>query len=219
MLEAGCSISWEAENIPDQNWNMIWESNFDPITISNQCVIRAPFHQEFNDFSYQIIIEPKMSFGTGHHQTTRLMIEHMLELDFKDQIVLDMGCGTGILGILAALKNASKVVAVDIDKWAFENTMENAQKNNTRQITVLQGDTRAVITEQFDFILSNINRNILIEQMKDYSLMLKPTGNLLVSGILNADINSVREAAEKNRFTFIKYSELESWVAMMFERN
>lgn len=219
LHKIGVNLSWEEENIPDQNWNEIWESNFDPIIVHGSCVIRAPFHPEFSDSDYEIVIEPKMSFGTGHHQTTRLMIEHMLEMDFKDRIVLDMGCGTGILGILASLKKASKVVAVDIDKWAYENALENAKRNKIAQISVLQGSTELVLNQRFDIVLANINLNVLNKQIKDYSVILKPKGILLISGILIKDISALRKEAEKNKFTFIKSSDLDDWIALMFERN
>ncbi len=219
LFELGCELSWKIKDIPKQNWNEIWESNFEPITIRDQCVIRAPFHGEIAAYRYQILIEPKMSFGTGHHQTTRLMIEHMLEMDFKDRTVLDMGCGTGVLGILAKLKKALKVVAVDIDTWAVENAKENVDRNIPGQMTVLHGGTETVLNESFDIILANINRNVLLEQIKYYSEILKPTGILLLSGIFTSDIPSVRAETEKFSFNFIKTSELDEWAAAMFQRN
>lgn len=219
LLNIGCKLHWKEELLPDQNWNKLWESNFEPITIGKQCAIRAPFHHEFTNFPYEIIIEPKMSFGTGHHQTTRLMIENMLEMDFLDKVVLDMGCGTGVLGILAALKKASRVVAIDIDKWACANATENARKNNTEHITVLQGDSELILEEQFDIILANINRNILLEQMKDYSISQKKGGILLLSGILRTDREILQNKAYEHGYSFMKTAELDDWITLMFERN
>lgn len=219
LRNIGCKLHWKEELIPDQNWNKLWESNFEPITIGEQCAIRAPFHHEFTNIPYEIIIEPKMSFGTGHHQTTRLMIENMLEMDFKNKIVLDMGCGTGVLGILAVLKKASRVVAVDIDKWACANTIENAKKNNIEHISVLQGGAELILYEQFDIILANINRNILLGQIKDYSLSHKQGGTLLISGILRNDREILKNAASENGYSFLKTAELDDWITLMFERN
>jgi ribosomal protein L11 methyltransferase len=219
LHEIGCKLTWQYEDIPEQNWNRIWESNFDPVVINDRCVIRAPFHPSFDTYDYEIIIEPKMSFGTGHHQTTRLMINNMLDMNFTDRDALDVGCGTGVLGILAAKKNASKVIAVDIDNWAVENTLENAKRNNVENISVLQGGTELVYKERFDIILANINLNVLTKQIEDFSKILRPKGILLISGLLSKDINTMRIAAEKNRFTFIKSSGLDDWIALMFERN
>jgi ribosomal protein L11 methyltransferase len=219
MQRIGCRLNWKLEDIGEKNWNRLWESNFEPVLVAGQCLIRAPFHKQMTNIPYQIIIEPKMSFGTGHHQTTRLMIELMLEIDFTNLKVLDMGCGTGVLGILAGMKNASEIMAVDIDRWACENTLENAARNSVERITVLQGGIEVIPACCFDSLLANINRNILLEQMGGYSALVRSGGFLLLSGILVTDTNSVLSCAEANNFRLIKTLELENWMAMKFERN
>lgn len=211
-----CTIEYSWQIIKAQNWNAIWESNFEPISIENECFVRAPFHQKQNQFTYDIIIEPKMSFGTGHHETTSLMLKAMLSMDFNDRIVLDMGCGTGVLAILASLKKAKNIIAIDIDEWAFENTIENIARNNCHNIEVFKGDAALINQKLFDIILANINRNILLEDIKHYSKTLKRNGILLLSGIYENDLDVIKKEAENQHLKFEMYDSKNNWVAARF---
>lgn len=219
VLDMGCKIEWVEEEIQEKNWNEVWESNFEPVVIDNRCVVRAPFHKEYKDICYQINIEPKMSFGTGHHQTTRMMLEKILDLDVNQKNILDMGCGTGVLSILAAMKGAGNITAIDIDKWAIENTIENAQKNQINKIEVIQGGKDIIADRKFDIILANINRNILLDQMERYSKALINSGLLILSGILAEDIEIISESAKTNGFTLTDKNSMNNWVLLMFKRN
>ena len=219
MADAGCRLVSKIEDIPEQNWNRIWENSYEPVIIGSNCVIRAPFHPEYQNLKYQIIIEPKMSFGTGHHQTTKLMIEEIIKMDIEGKCILDMGCGTGILGILAAMMKASKIIAMDIDKQACENTVENARRNGISQISVRKGGVEKLSKESFDVVFANINQNILREQIRTYSAVLHPGGILMISGILLADEDQMLKFASAHGFRWLKSTELEGWIAMKFIRN
>jgi ribosomal protein L11 methyltransferase len=159
-----------------------------------------------------------MSFGTGHHETTFLMLKTMLGIDFEGKNVLDMGCGTGVLAILASFKNASKITAIDIDEWAYNNTIENIEKNNCSNIEVFQGDASLLTDQEFDIIIANINRNILIDDIKHYSSVLKSKGTLLLSGIYNEDIPMIKDEAFKNDLEYISFIEKHNWVAVRFQK-
>jgi ribosomal protein L11 methyltransferase len=190
------SISFEKKLIMDQNWNAEWEKNFEPIIVDDACLIRAPFHHDLPRFKYEILIEPKMSFGTGHHATTHLIISEMITMDFTDKSVLDMGCGTGVLAILAEMLKAKKIDAIDIDEWAFENTVENIERNHCRRINVLQGGAETIPQDaHYDIILANINRNILTRDMHSYANVLKPKGEILFSGFYLMDQPEIARAA------------------------
>lgn len=209
-------INFSHEVIKTQNWNEVWEKNFEPIVIEDQCLIRTHFHKNTPKTKYEIIIEPKMSFGTGHHETTYLMLKTMLELDFKDKNILDMGCGTGVLAILATFKGAKTVTAIDIDEWAYKNTLENIEKNNCSNIKVFQGDANLLRNQQFDIIIANINRNILMDDIKNYSKVLKSGGTLLLSGLYDKDLLMIREEASSNDIDYINHYEKHNWVAAKF---
>jgi ribosomal protein L11 methyltransferase len=198
------------ETIAERNWNEIWEKNFEPVIINNRCAIRAPFHEKFQDMEYTITIEPKMSFGTGHHETTSLMVTALLEMDLNRKTVLDMGCGSGVLGILALLKNAGRVIAIDNDKWAYENAWENAAKNKVK-MEVLLGSTNAIPPLEFDVILANINRNILVEHAPDYCKHLSDTGRILLSGFLEEDIEIIESTYIDLGLTPVNHSSLGKW--------
>lgn len=206
--------SWKV--IPEQNWNAVWEENFQPVTISNRCHIRAPFHPSLDEYEYQIIIEPKMSFGTAHHETTALMIEHLLEMNLEGKVVLDMGSGTGVLAILAAMKGAADVTAIDNDTWAYENAKENVERNNTPYIHVYLGDASMLGDKKFDIIIANINRNILLADMPSYCENLNEEGVLLMSGFYNEDLDSIKHRAESLGMKYISCKEKNRWVAAYF---
>lgn len=213
-----CEIEFKKNKVIPKNWNEEWEKNFSPINVDNKCVIRAPFH-EATDADFEIIIEPKMSFGTGHHQTTHLMISYILDMDVKNMKVMDMGCGTGILAILAAQKGATEVEAIDIDEWAFENTMENAQRNNVDFIKGAKGDASLLAgNENYDLFIANINRNILINDMPTYAKSIKIGGQMLLSGFYESDINQLVAETEKHGFVLEEKRNKESWAALRFTK-
>lgn len=203
--------------LPDINWNEEWEKNFSPVMIAGRCFVRAPFHPPDPDAGYEIIIEPKMSFGTAHHETTFMMVEGMLETSFHGTEVLDMGCGTGILAILAAKLGAKSVLAIDNDTWAFENTLENIERNGLTEIGVLLGG-KEQITGLFHRILANINRNILLDQIPVYASALEPDGVLMVSGFYTSDLPAIRESAEKCGLNLETYRSRNDWVAATFSK-
>ncbi|MCX6246835.1 MAG: 50S ribosomal protein L11 methyltransferase [Bacteroidetes bacterium] len=202
--------------IPEQNWNTEWEKNFEPVLIAGRCYIRAPFHSPRPDYPYEIIIEPKMSFGTAHHETTSMMIGMMMEMDFKGKKVLDMGSGTGILAILARKLGAASVDAIDNDSWAYSNALENMEKNRISGVTVKMGDVDAA-GSGYDILLANINRNVLIGHLPEYSKCME-RGELLMSGFYEEDLPMIRQAAESNGFTFNRQVTKNRWVAAQFKK-
>jgi ribosomal protein L11 methyltransferase len=210
------NIEYTSEVIKTQNWNQVWESNFEPILVDEQCLIRAPFHKDTPKTKYEIIIEPKMSFGTGHHETTFLMLKTILEQNFEEKNVLDMGCGTGVLGILASFKGAKEVTAIDIDEWAYNNTVENIKKNNCSNIKVFIGDANLLNEQQFDIIIANINRNILMDDIKHYAKVLKKNGTLLLSGLYTKDLTMIREETFNFGINHMSHHEKNDWVAATF---
>ena len=215
-------ITYTYREIAAQDWNKVWEENFTPITVDNRISVRAGFHDPIPDIEYEIIIEPKMSFGTGHHSTTALMLRTIL--DNKERItgkrVLDMGCGTGILSILAAKTGAREITGIDIDEWAYNNAMENIRANGLNNITIKIGDARLLEAEApFDVILANINRNILLEDMPHYVARLLPQGLLIMSGFYLQDLPLIQERAAQSGLTFMTYREDKNWVAASFYKN
>ncbi|MBA6153808.1 50S ribosomal protein L11 methyltransferase [Gelidibacter maritimus] len=203
------------EEIEQVNWNEEWEKNFNPIVVDDLCSVRAPFHEKPNT-KYDIVIEPKMSFGTGHHETTHMMIQHILKNDFKDKAVLDMGCGTGVLAILAEMKGAKPIDAIDYDNWCYVNSLENVERNNCQHITVLEGDAKLLQNQKYDIIIANINRNILLNDMAAYVKCLKPNGLLFLSGFYNQDIQAIQEECNKHGLTYVESLERNNWVALKF---
>ena len=211
------SFRFTVETIADQNWNEVWEQNyFEPLLIEEQCMIRAPFHNTYPSAEFEIIINPKMAFGTGNHETTHLMIKAMLEIDMKDLSVLDMGCGSGILSILASMKKASEITAIDIDEWSTNNTLENAALNNANNILVRLGDASLLKGQQFDLILANIQRNILLQDMPAYVRVLKPGGILLMSGFYQADLETIEGKATSLGLKMTRTYERSDWYAAMY---
>lgn len=215
-------IETSVQEIEDQDWNKVWEENFTPITVDDRILVRAGFHAPVPGIEYEILIEPKMSFGTGHHSTTALMLRTIL--DNKERItgkrVLDMGCGTGILSILAAKTGAREITGIDIDEWAYNNAMENIRANGLNNITIKIGDARLLEAEApFDVILANINRNILLEDMPHYVARLLPQGLLIMSGFYLQDLPLIQERAAQSGLTFTTYREDKNWVAASFYKN
>ena len=208
-------ISYTFEDIEQINWNEEWEKNFNPIIVDDKCSVRAPFHEKPNT-EFDIVIEPKMSFGTGHHETTHMMIQHILKNDFKDKSVLDMGCGTGVLAILAEMKGAKPIDAIDYDNWCYLNSLENVERNNCNHITVLEGDANLLKDQKYDIIIANINRNILLNDMATYVKCLNPKGSLFLSGFYNDDIPLIEDECNKNGLTFVESLEKNNWVALKF---
>jgi ribosomal protein L11 methyltransferase len=210
-------FSYGATLIPQKNWNEVWESNFEPIAIGDAVFVRATFHQPRPEFKYEIVIDPKMAFGTGHHQTTAMVLQHILENDFAHKKVLDMGCGTGILAIMAAKVGAESIVAIDYDPVCFDSTIENAQLNNINNITALCGSKEAIPNEQYDTILANINRNILIDQMSRYAEALKDGGEIYFSGFYESpDLDIIKGEAGKYGMNYISHKKDKEWVAAKF---
>ncbi|WP_396174704.1 50S ribosomal protein L11 methyltransferase [Flavobacterium sp.] len=209
------TISFIVEQIEQVNWNEEWEKNFEPIDVDGKCHVRAPFHPKTNA-EFDIVIEPKMSFGTGHHETTHMMIQHLLETDVTNLKTLDMGCGTAILAILAEMKGAKPIDAIDIDNWCYLNSIENAQRNNCHEITVYEGDANLLKDKNYDVIIANINRNILLNDMQQYVDSLKKDGILLLSGFYNEDIPFIDASCTEKGLTFVKKFERNNWVSLKY---
>jgi len=208
-------IEYTFSEIEQINWNSEWEKNFDPIEVDGRCTVRAPFHPNKN-FEYEIVIEPKMSFGTGHHETTFMMLQFILENNFEGKAVLDMGCGTAVLAILAEMRGAAKLDAIDIDEWCFENSLENIQRNNSKNITVALGNASLLDGKKYDVIIANINRNILMEDMEVYRNCLDKGKELYLSGFYNEDLSIITETCNNLGFTFVENKEKNKWVAAKF---
>jgi ribosomal protein L11 methyltransferase len=212
-------IRFAEETIAARNWNEEWEKNyFRPLVISDQVVVRAPFHSDDPKCRYEIVIEPKMAFGTGNHETTSLMMEVILELDLAGKRLLDMGCGTGILGILASMTGAGPVTAIDIDEWSYNATVENSALNNILNITALMGDSGLLGSETFDVVLANIQKNVILNDLPVYSKVLQPGGKMLVSGFYRNDLPDIRKVAEMNGLLFNEFRERNNWVVAIFTK-
>lgn len=210
-------ITYSQNEIERVNWNEEWEKNFTPILVDERCSVRAPFHEK-PDIDFDIVIEPKMSFGTGHHATTHMMIQHILKNDWEGKSVLDMGCGTGVLAILTAMKGAKAIDAIDIDNWCYLNTLENISRNDCEHINVEEGGAELLEGREYDSILANINRNILLRDLPIYDKCLKANGNLFLSGFYEGDLPAIKKACEKIGLEFIENFERNDWIAAKFSR-
>ncbi len=212
-------IDFSVEEIEGKDWNEEWEKNyFQPLTIDNRCVIKSSFHQVEGEFDYNITIDPRMAFGTGHHQTTELMIRFILEEDFEKKSLLDMGCGTAILAILASMRGADPIVAIDIDQWAYDNAIENLRLNNVSNVDVEIGGAELLGKQTFDVILANINRNILLNDIQHYFKVLNKGGTLYMSGFYVEDIPLIQAECEKFGLTYVQYKEKDNWAAVKFQK-
>jgi ribosomal protein L11 methyltransferase len=211
------SFSYEVNLIPQKNWNEVWESNFKPITVADQVYVRATFHEAKAGYPHEIVIDPKMAFGTGHHDTTCLMMSSMLETQLVDKSVLDMGCGTGILAILAGKLGASKLTAIDYDMLCYKSTVENTALNHIKDVHIICGSKEDIPDEEFDVILANINRNILTDQLPRYSEVLRAGGELYLSGFYETpDLEIIKQEAAKSGFNYISHKTSNHWVAAKF---
>ncbi|MBP5424251.1 MAG: 50S ribosomal protein L11 methyltransferase [Paludibacteraceae bacterium] len=210
-------ISYSLKQAEDKDWNEEWEKNFfQPIVIGDKCVIHSTFHKDYPKVQYDIVIDPKMAFGTGHHATTSLMAKAILDIDVKNKSLLDMGCGTAILAILAALRGASPITGIDIDEWAYNNAIENIQLNHTEQITLKKGGAELLGDEKFDIILANINRNILLNDIKKYVKVLNSNGLLILSGFYESDIDAIEKECNQYGLEKLSYEKNNNWVAVRF---
>ena len=204
------------ELIPDQDWNATWEASYEPVIINEFCRIRAPFHKVEGSYKYDLIIEPKMSFGTAHHETTSQIIELMLQSDFTGLNLLDMGSGTGVLAILAKKLGSAMTVAIDNDEWAYRNALDNIRLNDENDIVVELGDANSLNDRQFDIILANINRNILLRDMKEYVKCLVDGGKIFFSGFYEEDLVLITKEAERLGLTYSNHVTKNNWTAAVF---
>lgn len=212
----GVEIRYAESLVESKDWNEEWEKNyFKPIRIGNDCIIRASFHEAEPGYTYTIIIDPKMAFGTGNHETTFLMISEMLKLDLQGKELLDMGCGTAVLAILARMKGAGRVAAIDIDQWAYNNALENIRLNDTEDIQVALGGAEQIPAfGTFDIVFANINRNILLNDIRHYTDCMKPGALLYMSGFYTEDIPAIEAECNRNGLTLLSHTEKNNWVAV-----
>ena len=210
-------ISFEITSVEKQNWNIKWESNFEPIYVDNICCVRAPFHPK-SDYKYDLVIEPKMSFGTGHHETTSMMISFILANEFTNSYVCDIGSGTGVLAILAEQRGANKIDAIDIDNWCYLNSLENIERNNSKNINVYEGEVEKLKNLRYDSIFANINLNVLLNDISTYAKMLNKNGVLYVSGFYKKDINKIEQEAKNSSLKLIETKQKNDWVSLKLSK-
>ena len=211
-------VSYSLEEQEKINWNEEWEKNYDPILVDDKCLVRATFHQPDPSIEYDIVVNPKMSFGTGHHATTYLMLSHQMQLDHQDKKVLDVGCGTGILSIMAAKRGALEIVATDIDDWCIENSKENFSLNEVKNVRLLKGQIDVVQNGPFDIVIANINKNVLMDQIKTYSVLLNSNGHLLLSGFYQVDIPDLIKEGEKQGLLHEFQNAKEDWAMIVLTK-
>ncbi len=210
-------LKYSKQIIPQQNWNALWESNFEPISVDDFVGVRAEFHPTIKNVKHEIIITPKMSFGTGHHATTYLVMQLMQHIDFKNKSVFDFGTGTGILAILAEKLGANRVLAIDYDDWCIENSNENITNNHCKKIEVCKGDT-ANVSETFDIVIANINRNIIEDNFENLHLSAKNNATILLSGLLISDEEIILQLAHQKNWKHIQTVTKGDWIAMQFNK-
>ena len=213
-------IEYSYQDAEDKDWNEEWEKNFfQPIIIGDRCIIHSTFHRDVPKAEYDIVINPQMAFGTGHHETTSLIINELLDSNLQGKSLLDMGCGTSILAILARMRGATPCTAIDIDEWCVRNSLENIALNHVDNITVFQGDASSLADQgPFDVVIANINRNILLNDMKHYSARMNSEAELLMSGFYVADIPAIQAEAERNGLHFIHHKEKNRWAVVKFKK-
>lgn len=209
----------QANVIEDQNWNAVWESNYQPVLIADRCFIRAPFHEQDDKAEFDLVLKPKMAFGTAHHETTAMMIELLLAEEVAEKRILDMGCGTGVLAILAAMRGANDITAIDYDEWAYNNSVENAEINGIDCIKIELGDAELLKDKTgFDLILANINKNILLNDMEAYGKVLNSSGKIIFSGFYTDDLEDIQNSAKQNGMNFVSNIGRNNWVAAVFDK-
>ncbi|MBK9290390.1 MAG: 50S ribosomal protein L11 methyltransferase [Bacteroidetes bacterium] len=212
-------VEWvSTEVVPEKNWNEVWESNYDPVIINSRCRVRAPFHQPDPNYEFDLLIEPRMSFGTAHHETTALVMQLMFQYPPAGKHLLDMGCGTAILAILGMKMHALSAVAIDIDEWAYANALDNVELNQVSSVSVEMGDAQTIGHRTFDYILANINRNILLADIRHYTQALLSGGYLILSGFYTEDLEAIRQEAASSCLTYVEHLSLNNWVAAVFYR-
>ncbi|WP_424962746.1 50S ribosomal protein L11 methyltransferase [Ekhidna sp.] len=211
-------VSYTVKEQEKINWNEEWEKNYNPIIVENRCIVRASFHEPKPEFEYEIIVTPKMSFGTGHHATTYQVLDYQMELDHQEKKVLDVGTGTGILAIMAAKRGAIKIVATDIDDWCIENSEENFALNNVKGVELIKGEIDKVKQADFDIVIANINKNVLLDQIGDYARRLKLDGQLILSGFYESDISDLESEAMKNGLYKIHSTTRDKWAMLALEK-
>lgn len=212
------NITYSSQEIEQVNWNSEWEKNFEPLIVDEICSIRAPFHEK-PDTEFDIVIEPKMSFGTGHHATTHMMVQFILKNDWEGKRVLDMGSGTGVLAILTAMKGATEIDAIDIDNWCYVNSLENVERNNCEFISVYEGGAELLVGKEYDRIIANINRNILLADLETYSKSLVSGGKIFLSGFYTEDIPAIERECNRNRLKLESKLDRENWAALSFSKD
>ena len=205
------------EAMPDKDWNELWEASYQPVVVNSRCRVRAPFHAPDPSFEFDLVIEPKMSFGTANHETTAQIITLMLETDFRGKAVLDMGSGTAVLAILAKRLGAARTVAIDNDEWAYRNAFTNCELNGINDIEIVLGDASA-INGEFDVVLANINRNILLRDMHHYVDAMRPQGRIFFSGFYTEDLDSIKAEAERLGLRYQRHLARNNWVAAEFAK-
>lgn len=216
-LQQSFSFQFAVTTIPEQNWNAVWESNFEPVVVDDFVAVRAGFHAAVSGVEHEIVITPKMSFGTGHHATTYMMVQQMREINFKDKKVFDFGTGTGILAILAEKRGALSVFAIDNDEWSINNAAENINTNHCTKIKLEQADT-VPQNQQYDILLANINKNVILENLQALKLLMNKGAILLLSGLLKEDENDIHKAAEANALRLTKKQERNNWICLEYQQ-
>lgn len=214
------NISWQTKAVERENWNTQWEKNYEPIVVEGKCIVKAIFHDIKETYPYEITINPKMSFGTGHHETTYQILDLQTSINHTDKVVMDAGCGTGVLAIMAELRGASRVEAFDIDDWCIDNSNENFGLNNCQKCRVREGTiSQLQFEEPFDIIIANINKNVLLDDMENFSNHLKSGSQLVLSGFYESDLKDIKQSASVNQLSYTKHTSRNNWVAAVFDKD